>query len=234
MSPVRRHLAATARGIVGGADGLEQMLVRRHAERLAERAIAVVEIEPVGAGTQMCCDGDLNRFVPRTRDLEEDLVLALEQNLLIVGATCRVHRAVHRNQLLSTKRRATLPRSSSLCSGCHASVRWGPAANLPGGPVVGHPCASARFIRGRYLGGRLMAPYSLPGLQYRRLIQRLSGLALRHPGLLLPLMAAAWRFRARDWYRRAPFLPLPPREYIAWRLHTAYGDEDAVPPAHEL
>src|SRR5688572_10672690 len=158
MSPVRRHLTSTARGIVGGADGLEQMLVGAHAERLAERAIAVIEIEPVGAGTQMCCDGDLNRFVPRARDLEEDLVLALEQDLLIVGATCRIHRAVQRNQLLSTKRRTTLPRSSSLRSGCHASVRWGPAANLPGGPVVGHPCASARFRRGRYLGGRPAAP----------------------------------------------------------------------------
>ncbi|HUF49806.1 MAG TPA: hypothetical protein VMN60_03175 [Longimicrobiales bacterium] len=71
-------------------------------------------------------------------------------------------------------------------------------------------------------------------MQYRRLLRRFAGLALREPGLLWPLLHAAWHFRARDWRRRAPFLPLPPRDYIAWRLYTAYGDEDAVPPAHEL
>lgn len=54
-----------------------------------------------------------------------------------------------------------------------------------------------------------------------------AALALRHPGLLPAMMRAAWRFRARDWWRRPPFLPLPPRSYLAWRDHTAYGD-DAV------
>jgi hypothetical protein len=27
----------------------------------------------------------------------------------------------------------------------------------------------------------------------------------------------------RDWYSRPPFLPLPPRDYLDWRLKTAYG-----------
>jgi hypothetical protein len=71
-------------------------------------------------------------------------------------------------------------------------------------------------------------------LRYARLITRLAGSALRKPGLLLPLLAAAWRFRSGGWYRRAPFLPLPPADYLAWRLHTAYGDEDAVPSADDL
>jgi hypothetical protein len=71
-------------------------------------------------------------------------------------------------------------------------------------------------------------------LHYGRLLRRLFGLALRRPGLVLPLLGAAWRFRARGWYRQPPFLPLPPAEYVAWRLHTAYGDEDAVPPVREL
>src|SRR5688572_10497573 len=26
-----------------------------------------------------------------------------------------------------------------------------------------------------------------------------------------------------DWYRRFPFLPLPPNDYLRWRLRTAYG-----------
>jgi hypothetical protein len=71
-------------------------------------------------------------------------------------------------------------------------------------------------------------------LQYGRLIRRLAGVAMRNPRLALLLLGAAWRFRRRGWYRYAPFLPLPPREYIAWRLHTAYGDEDAIPPARDL
>jgi len=43
-----------------------------------------------------------------------------------------------------------------------------------------------------------------------------------------------WRFRARDWYRRFPFLPLPDRAYVRWRMYTAYGDESAVPSADDV
>jgi hypothetical protein len=71
-------------------------------------------------------------------------------------------------------------------------------------------------------------------VHYGRLLRRLTGLALRNPGLVPLLLAAAWRFRRRDWYRSPPFLPLPPAPYIAWRLHTAYGAEDALPPAADL
>jgi hypothetical protein len=57
---------------------------------------------------------------------------------------------------------------------------------------------------------------------------------LRHPSLAADLLRVAWRFRARDWYRRPPFLPLPDKNYIAWRMHTAYGDHHAVPPAVDI
>ena len=62
-------------------------------------------------------------------------------------------------------------------------------------------------------------------------------LALRasvNPRLALDLARLAWSFRARDWYRRPPFLPLPPREYVRWRMVTAYGDPDAVPPLDDV
>src|SRR6476660_2758162 len=43
-------------------------------------------------------------------------------------------------------------------------------------------------------------------------------------------LAIAWallrfyfRITPRNWYRHAPFLPLPPRDYLEWRFHTAYG-----------
>jgi hypothetical protein len=31
-----------------------------------------------------------------------------------------------------------------------------------------------------------------------------------------------------------PFLPLPSRDYLRWRMHTAYGDADVVPPAADI
>jgi len=61
-------------------------------------------------------------------------------------------------------------------------------------------------------------------------------LALRaavNPRLALDLVRLAWSFRARGWYRHPPFLPLPPREYLRWRMFTAYGDE-AVPPVDDV
>lgn len=60
------------------------------------------------------------------------------------------------------------------------------------------------------------------------------GRALGRPRLLGSLLRAAWRFRARRWWRRPPFLPLPPREYVAWRMHTAYGDDGREPTVEEL
>ena len=47
-------------------------------------------------------------------------------------------------------------------------------------------------------------------------------------------LRAGWHFRAWRWYRRAPFLPIPPPEYLSWRLHTAYGESDTQPDPGEL
>ena len=66
------------------------------------------------------------------------------------------------------------------------------------------------------------------------MIARYLSLAVRKPGLIPALIGAAWAFRARDWYRRAPFLPLPPESYLRWRMETAYGDPDARPPEEDL
>ena len=60
------------------------------------------------------------------------------------------------------------------------------------------------------------------------------GLAVRRPGLIPALVGMAWSFRGRDWMRKPPFLPLPPKDYMRWRMETAYGDPEAVPPADEL
>lgn len=63
---------------------------------------------------------------------------------------------------------------------------------------------------------------------------RLALRALLNPRLAVDLLRLVWSFRARDWYRRPPFLPLPPAEYMRWRMFTAYGDENAVPPVHDV
>lgn len=62
----------------------------------------------------------------------------------------------------------------------------------------------------------------------------MAGQALRHPRMIPHLLRAAWAFRARRWWSRPPFLPLPPESYLRWRLETAYGDADARPSAREL
>jgi hypothetical protein len=58
--------------------------------------------------------------------------------------------------------------------------------------------------------------------------------ALARPRVAVELLSLAWSMRRRDWWRQAPFLPLPPREYIRWRMYTAYGDENAVPPVRDV
>jgi hypothetical protein len=67
-----------------------------------------------------------------------------------------------------------------------------------------------------------------------RLSLALTARSLAHPTLAADLLRVAWRFRARGWWRRFPFLPIPPREYVQWRMHTAYGDADAVPPVDDV
>ena len=54
------------------------------------------------------------------------------------------------------------------------------------------------------------------------------------PRVGVALLRMAWRFRRRGWWRRAPFLPVPARDYLRWRLHTAYGDDVVVPPADDV
>ena len=47
--------------------------------------------------------------------------------------------------------------------------------------------------------------------------------------------AVLWPPLAADLLRVAfPFLPVPSRDYVRWRMQTAYGDEDAVPPAADV
>ena len=50
------------------------------------------------------------------------------------------------------------------------------------------------------------------------------GAVLRHPSLWPTALRQARRLAPDGWWRRAPFLPVPPRGYLDFRLLTQYGD----------
>lgn len=62
----------------------------------------------------------------------------------------------------------------------------------------------------------------------------LTARAIVRPPLAADLLSLAWSMRRRNWYQKPPFLPLPPAEYVRWRMYTAYGDEQAVPPVEDV
>src|SRR5882724_5946185 len=103
MPPVRRHLSPTRTWIAFRAYRLQQHFERTHTQHQAQRAVTVIGIHPVGARPQKQphCRGD--RFVPGTRNLEIDFVLAFELNLAVVQLPRKIHRAVQPNQRVSGK-----------------------------------------------------------------------------------------------------------------------------------
>ena len=83
---------------------------------------------------------------------------------------------------------------------------------------AGTAAGQTKYSRGSWLGLTL-------GLCARAVI---------NPRLALDLIGVLWAFRARNGHRTPPFLPLPSREYMRWRMYTAYGDEKAVPPLDDV
>ena len=71
-------------------------------------------------------------------------------------------------------------------------------------------------------------------MRWLRLVAFLGARSVIHPRDGLALVRLAWRFRRRRWFVRPPFLPLPDRDYLHWRMHTAYGDYNHVPPAADV
>ena len=66
------------------------------------------------------------------------------------------------------------------------------------------------------------------------LILRLTARAAVNPRLALDLLKTALAFRRLRWWAHPPFLPLPDRTYLRWRMYTAYADERAVPPVEDV
>lgn len=71
-------------------------------------------------------------------------------------------------------------------------------------------------------------------MRWTRLTLVLALRGLRRPATGMALLRVGWRFRRRGWWHRPPFLPVPDVTYLKWRMHTAYGDADVVPPADDV
>jgi hypothetical protein len=67
-----------------------------------------------------------------------------------------------------------------------------------------------------------------------RLALTLAARGIVHPPTGIDLVRVAWRFRRRRWWARPPWMPVPARDYVRWRMVTAYGNADAVPRADEI
>jgi hypothetical protein len=68
------------------------------------------------------------------------------------------------------------------------------------------------------------------GINVRALARHLA----QHPAHTRLLLIALWRMRATNWWRRAPYLPLPDRAYWRFRLATAMGSPTTSPDVREM
>ena len=110
-APVGGHLASAAGRIGGRAHGLQHHVVGRNAQAQAQSAIAIVREEPVVAGAEGQRRAHLQRLMACGRNLEEDLLLALEQDFAVVYRAGKKHQPVDFNHLLCASAR---PRPDAL------------------------------------------------------------------------------------------------------------------------
>lgn len=52
---------------------------------------------------------------------------------------------------------------------------------------------------------------------------------IRHPKLWLEALRAFAAMTPIRWWKKSPFLPMPRRAYLNWRLQTAYGSAGVTP-----
>ena len=60
-----------------------------------------------------------------------------------------------------------------------------------------------------------------------------AGAVARRPGLWPVAVRQAFVLAEPGWWRRRPFLPLPPADYLRFRSQTAYGGSGDRPPGPE-
>ena len=60
------------------------------------------------------------------------------------------------------------------------------------------------------------------------------GAVLVRPHLWITAGRQLFVLAPRGWWRRAPFLPVPAREYVSFRTHTQYGSGRAEPDVYDV
>jgi hypothetical protein len=73
----------------------------------------------------------------------------------------------------------------------------------------------------------------MPDRRPRRSWAGALGRVLLHPTLYATALRTAARTARPGWWRRPPFLPMPDRAYVGFRLETQYGPR-AVPSARDV
>ncbi len=63
---------------------------------------------------------------------------------------------------------------------------------------------------------------------------RISAAIARHPTLWLVALRQGARLIPPRWWTRAPFLPVPSRDYVRFRSVTQYGDPDRRPEPDDV
>ena len=67
-----------------------------------------------------------------------------------------------------------------------------------------------------------------------RLLLSSASALVAHPKLWPSGVAAGLELVPRQWWRRRPYLPVPSSEWLGFRMETAYGSPDALPPADDI
>jgi hypothetical protein len=65
-------------------------------------------------------------------------------------------------------------------------------------------------------------------------LSRVAAAVVRHPSLWPTALRQARRLAPVGWWRRRPFLPVPDRGYLEFRLLTQYGDAHAAPAPRDV
>jgi hypothetical protein len=72
------------------------------------------------------------------------------------------------------------------------------------------------------------------GAALTRLGISLGVVLVRRPRLVPAAVRLGLSLVPRRWWRRRPYLPLPDRDWVAFRMELAYGDARAIPSAEDL
>ena len=81
----------------------------------------------------------------------------------------------------------------------------------------------------RFVGGEMSADRLGPRVGFGWWL-RAAAAVLRRPDLWPTALTQTRRLARRGWWKRPPFLPVPDRDYVRFRMQTAYGSAGSPAP----